>query len=667
LVSEINLEPVDEKEELRIKIDSGRPVEYEPVNREDINITLPISVIGDAERKKATLTLVVSDTHLGDSNHLPKTFWSCVENTKSVVSKLSEKFDIVNFIMVLNGDLVAGKDVFRYQQFRNLVQRGHWQTEIAAQVIRELKKSIAEIEPIRKTFIIKGNHEDIADNYMIYLTNYLDDTWYAGHYKVLNIAYPIGNYNVLFTHGSGKSAYYPVSYEMIRDCWKAFNQYKAKGVQIEEVCVGHSIPGYRNVVIRDNNQIKLVPIEDAPPVFQTIVIDQGTTKWEDAYLYFHPYQGTMIRATSECGEIEVTTGQSVFVYENNEMIVKKGRDLEIGDRLIHLKHVPATNVDTSISAEEAWILGFYCADGWSSFYKDGPSSTYSIGFSNSNRKWIERVRDYYQVHNPPKFKSERSITLTKDGLYQLQVYSKPVFSRVTNLCSKGAKNKKVPTAIFNSPTEVRSAFLDGYYCGDGDKSSSSYRWGSSSSQLFDGVLTLIKMQTSDKQFTKFTRDSNRTDHYRGRWIKLINKTQIEDCGNFYTSPIKNIEYFDYDGMVYDLEVIGNPMFFDAKGMTLLHNTHWLQPRLYLEGLTFNVCGGFQIWEKTISQRPSGFLLFIHTCDETSVTGIRPDPEIEIEEQTAVDLEFTNYDYYGQKLRNALRYVKDRPSPDEVVI
>jgi len=335
LVSEINLEPVDEKEELRIKIDSGRPVEYEPVNREDINITLPISVIGDAERKKATLTLVVSDTHLGDSNHLPKTFWSCVENTKSVVSKLSEKFDIVNFIMVLNGDLVAGKDVFRYQQFRNLVQRGHWQTEIAAQVIRELKKSIAEIEPIRKTFIIKGNHEDIADNYMIYLTNYLDDTWYAGHYKVLNIAYPIGNYNVLFTHGSGKSAYYPVSYEMIRDCWKAFNQYKAKGVQIEEVCVGH--------------------------------------------------------------------------------------------------------------------------------------------------------------------------------------------------------------------------------------------------------------------------------------------------------------------------------------------THWLQPRLYLEGLTFNVCGGFQIWEKTISQRPSGFLLFIHTCDETSVTGIRPDPEIEIEEQTAVDLEFTNYDYYGQKLRNALRYVKDRPSPDEVVI
>jgi len=336
MASEVNIEPVDEDSYPdRPKIDRSSPVQYKYIPREDISISLPLNTIGNTEKQEATVTLVVSDIHAGDSDFLPRTWSSCVDNTVHVMTKLVQKFDIKNFLLVLNGDVVSGRDVYRYQHLRNLVQRGHWQIELAAQLIRDLKQALAKVRPIEKTFILKGNHENLAENYMIYLTNYMEDTWYAGHYKVLNIGYPIGDYNVLFTHGFGGSSYYPVSYEVIRDCWKAFNQYKAKGVQIEEIALGHF--------------------------------------------------------------------------------------------------------------------------------------------------------------------------------------------------------------------------------------------------------------------------------------------------------------------------------------------HWLQPRLFLEGLTISVTGGFQRWEKTISQRPSGFLLFIHSQGETSVTGIRPDPEIEADELTASDLEFTNLDFYSQKLTEAIAYLKGKEQPREVVL
>lgn len=339
MVSEIKIDPVEESihpiDSLKPLIDKTEPIKYGPVPRKDVSVTIPSSALGSTQKLEATLTLVLSDTHVGDSDFLPKTFTSCIEETKRVVEALANHFLIRNFILILNGDIVSGRQVYRYQYLRNLVQRGHWQIELGAQLIRELVETLNSVCPINKTFVLKGNHEGLGENYMIYLTNYLPNTWYAGHYKVINIAHPIGNYNVLFTHGFSNSDYYPVPYAVVRDCWKAFNQFRSKGIWIEEICTGH--------------------------------------------------------------------------------------------------------------------------------------------------------------------------------------------------------------------------------------------------------------------------------------------------------------------------------------------THWLQPRLYLEGLTFNVTGGFQRWEKTISQRPSGVLLFVHVAGETSVTGIKPDPTIQSKEEGASDLEFTNLEFYSRKLRDAITYLKYKDQPEEIVL
>jgi len=596
------------------------------------------------------------------------------------VDTLSKRFNIKNFNIVLNGDMVSGREVYRYQYLRNIIQRGHWQVELAAHLTRELVNKVGRTIPVNKIFVIKGNHENRAENYPIYLTHYLPNVWYAGHNKVLNIAYPIGNYNVLFTHGFGGNSYYPVSLSLVRDCWKAMAQYRLKNIQIEEIACGHSIPGYRNVLIKTDGVIKLLPIEECPETFDTLVFnEQNESVWSRALKYSHPYKGQMITAASHCGEIEVTTGHSVFVYENGQMITKKGNELEIGDKLIHLKNIPTDTheVDKSLSTEDAWVMGFYCADGWSGKYKKGVSVTYNVGFANADRIRIERIRDYFHTKYPSPNVKKRTITCVDDKLYQMQVYSKKAYLYFKDMCGSGVRNKKIPNSIFNSDIDIRNAFMKGYYDGDGEKCNL-YRWGTSSKMLYDGIITLLKMNKETivennfskeksklRQYTTLRKDKLREDHLRGSWIGYSTNSDIEDHGHFYTSAIKELSSRDYDDMVYDLEVPDNPMFFDARGMTLIHNTHWLQPRLMLEGLTFNVTGGFQRWEYSMSQRPSGMLLFIYSEDNVTVSAIRPDLEIEEAEKGASDLEFTNMEYYSVKLKSALQHLKK--TPPEVVI
>lgn len=242
MANEIEIKGVEGKPEYLAKppVDDQLPKSYQPNFINNVCIPIPISCITSDEVKDATLTLVMSDLHAGDSDFLPRTLASTVENLKFLLDILAKKFNIKNFIIVLNGDMVSGREVYRYQHLRNIIQRGHWQVELAAQITKDIIHDIDTIIPVSKTFVIRGNHENRAENYSIYLTKFLDNVWYAGHHKVLNIAYPIGDYNVLFTHGMGSNAYYPVSYGMVRDCWKAFNQYRLRKIHIEEIAVGHT-------------------------------------------------------------------------------------------------------------------------------------------------------------------------------------------------------------------------------------------------------------------------------------------------------------------------------------------------------------------------------------------------------------------------------------------
>jgi len=220
--------------------DSVPTVRYESSPKEDIYVCLPLKVLESKRREQLSLTLVLSDLHLGHESHLPETYWSCVYNLSRVLRVLKKHYKITKLDIVCNGDIVSGKDVYRYQIFQNLVQRSHWQVFLAERII---KRTIEEIEKeckVNRVYLIKGTHESLESNFMLYLRKCLGNiAKYSSKSLILNVADPLGNYNVLFTHGYGGSSYYPFGFKFIRDMWKTIAEYKNIGVPIERVISGH--------------------------------------------------------------------------------------------------------------------------------------------------------------------------------------------------------------------------------------------------------------------------------------------------------------------------------------------------------------------------------------------------------------------------------------------
>jgi hypothetical protein len=82
---------------------------------------------GKLIKKDATLTVVLSDLHIGHTDFLPESFYSSVKTLDNILTKLVDVYNITNVSIVLNGDIVSGRDVYRFQELDNLVTRGHWQ------------------------------------------------------------------------------------------------------------------------------------------------------------------------------------------------------------------------------------------------------------------------------------------------------------------------------------------------------------------------------------------------------------------------------------------------------------------------------------------------------------------------------------------------------------
>jgi len=238
--------PIDEDiSELELLLselkDKVPPVKYKFKFRKESIVSVPLEFFDNPSKNKdAIITISMSDLHLGDADHLPDTYWSTINTLVNTLKVLKSKFNILRVNLVLNGDIVSGRGVYRYQEFRNILHRGHWQVFVAEMVINDTIDKINKIVKVNNIYLTKGTHEALAENYILYLKKILSGARYLGHYGVLDIAEPISHYNILFTHGVGKSDYYPVSYEMIRDIWKSVSQQKLSGLIIERFCVGHS-------------------------------------------------------------------------------------------------------------------------------------------------------------------------------------------------------------------------------------------------------------------------------------------------------------------------------------------------------------------------------------------------------------------------------------------
>jgi len=231
-----------EKAELaKIKIKNivgnGIQTNFVPVKRH--NLLVPLAL--NSSDKDSVVTIVISDLHIGDANHLPQSYWSCISNAVEILRIINEHYNIKKVNLVLNGDIVSGRDVFRYQEFMNLVQRGHWQIFLAEIILKDTIRRFSEIHNIDDMLFLKGTHDTAAYNFVLYLKRmFANNTKYMSQGGLFDIGDPLGHYNVLFSHGYGWSDTAPISGPMLRDMLKALCTYRENGIIVDRVCTSHS-------------------------------------------------------------------------------------------------------------------------------------------------------------------------------------------------------------------------------------------------------------------------------------------------------------------------------------------------------------------------------------------------------------------------------------------
>jgi intein/homing endonuclease/phage-related protein len=204
------------------------------------------------------------------------------------------------------------------------------------------------------------------------------------------------------------------------------------------------------------------------------------------------------------------------------------------------------NTRLRLDEETAWFLGLYLAEGHSQ------EKYISIGQSGEARGIIERLCDIIRkLGYSPVVSKSRRIT---------EVYIKsPILSRAfSEWFGRGARNKRIPDFILlHKDRRILEAFLDGYLSGDGwtgrhHGEHRLERCATTASKVLAMQLQLLLLRLG---YVATVHHIKRTDHYLVRFIPREHKFKwIKFQGNYALFPVHRIDYEEYDGYVYDLEV-----------------------------------------------------------------------------------------------------------------
>jgi DNA polymerase elongation subunit (family B) len=125
------------------------------------------------------------------------------------------------------------------------------------------------------------------------------------------------------------------------------------------------------------------------------------------------------------------------------------------------------NKPTELTREEAFVWGFFMADGAGGKYDGGK---YSWAINNQNIDYLNRAKMYLEKVEP-NFTFKILDTMESSHVYKLVPVGKVrlIAEKYHQIMYDKNKNKIVPYAILNSSREIKEWFFEGYYTGDGYK------------------------------------------------------------------------------------------------------------------------------------------------------------------------------------------------------
>lgn len=126
-------------------------------------------------------------------------------------------------------------------------------------------------------------------------------------------------------------------------------------------------------------------------------------------------------------------------------------------------------IGCSLTKEEAYVWGMFFAEGSCGSYDTKYGVKYSWAINNKEISVLEKCKKYLEKVEP-EFEFKILDTLKSSNCYKLVCSGDVRFfvRKYRMLFYDNHKNKKVPYFIFNSPKEIQTEFIEGYYEGDGD-------------------------------------------------------------------------------------------------------------------------------------------------------------------------------------------------------
>lgn len=242
------------------------------------------------------------------------------------------------------------------------------------------------------------------------------------------------------------------------------------------------------------------------------------------------------------------------------------------------RHISGEDLESLIR-----LCGAYVADGSSSTDETTSSGKWGTTFSNSDKEWLEELREDYQrlfegartpiIESDTKDKRDVDGYTYSDDTYKLQAMNELSAVVFASLCGQKSRGKKVPQFVFSLPSKYKRLFIDSAVKGDGTRvferyseeySRNNFNYCTVSERLCSGISTVLN-QLNKKHFIGFREEK---ESYSIRTAKRYDG-KAEDA--------RTIERDGYE-YVYDLNVKDNNNFVDSMGQVLLHNTdsHFVQ-------------------------------------------------------------------------------------------
>lgn len=290
----------------------------------------------------------------------------------------------------------------------------------------------------------------------------------------------------------------------------------------------------------------------------------------------HWYKGKVVRLRQKFGIIEATPNHSI--YASNLELTTPLKNPE----LLVLRNINNLNQKyQKISKDWVTFIAAYVSEGSTTFNK--ANGGYIIEISQNDKKWLEKIGECVTKEWGLKY----NIALNKhSNTYRLQISNKKLFEFLRSNCGSYANEKFFPYIIFNLEHDLKKVFWQVLMEGDGTHDN---RYTTVSYKLANQIGLLLVLLGS--KFTIYERKFSKKEWNTAYEFKI-------DKESHYGLSQKNIEFVNYDGWVYDLEVDKTHNFVCGLGNIVCHNTH-VDRSIHVgaeEFINTNVLGVFNILE-----------------------------------------------------------------------